>query len=194
VRAPATPLTVLIPRRFEDERGWFCESWNRARLVQAGIDVDFSQDNHSLSRPAGTLRGLHFQAPPDAQTKLVRCLRGRIFDVVVDVRRASPTIGQWRGIELSAANGKQLLIPPGYAHGFLTLEPDCEVAYKVDAPYAAASEGGIAWDDPAIAIEWPLTGGVLLSDRDRTLPLLDQLEIDFAYDGRPLGPLPEMAL
>lgn len=112
----------------------------------------------------------------------------------MDVRRSSPTFGEWQGLELSAENGKQLLIPPGYAHGFLTLEQDCAVAYKVDAPYAAASEGGIAWDDPAIAIDWPLTGAVLLSDRDRTLPLLDQLEIDFAYNGQPLGPLPETVL
>lgn len=187
-------LKVLIPRRFEDERGWFSESWNRTKLEAAGIRLDFCQDNHSLSRPVGTLRGMHFQTPPFAQTKLVRCLRGRIFDVVVDVRRASPTFGQWLGIELSAENGKQLLIPAGYAHGFQTLEPDCEIAYKVDAPYSAASDGGFAWDDPAVGIDWPLHGRPVLSDKDRALPPLTMLTIDFPYDGQPLGPLQEIAV
>lgn len=187
-------LKVLIPRRFEDERGWFSETWNRSRLEQAGIDHDFCQDNHSLSRPAGTLRGMHFQTPPFAQTKLVRCLRGRIFDVVVDVRRASPTFGQWLGIELSADSGKQLLIPAGYAHGFQTLEPDCEIAYKVDAPYSAACDSGFAWDDLAVAIDWPLHGTPVLSDKDRALPPLAQLAIDFPYDGQPLGSLQEIAV
>lgn len=187
-------LKVLTPRRFEDERGWFSETWNRSRLLAAGIDCDFCQDNHSLSRPAGTLRGMHFQTPPFAQTKLVRCLRGRIFDVAVDIRRASPTFGQWRAIELSAENGKQLLIPAGFAHGFLTLEPDCEIAYKVDAPYAAASDAGFAWDDPAVGIDWPLTGTPVLSDKDRDLPPLAQLEVEFPYDGSPLGVLQEIAV
>lgn len=187
-------LKVLIPRRFEDERGWFSETWNRARLEDAGISHDFCQDNHSLSRPAGTLRGMHFQTPPFAQTKLVRCLRGRIYDVVVDVRRASPTFGHWRGIELSAENGKQLLIPAGFAHGFLTLGSECEIAYKVDAPYSAANDSGFAWNDPAIGIDWPLETSPLLSDKDRALPALSALTIDFPYDGQPLGPLQEIAV
>lgn len=187
-------LKVLTPRRFEDDRGWFSETWSRARLEAAGIDHDFCQDNHSLSRPAGTLRGMHFQTPPFAQTKLVRCLRGRIFDVVVDVRRASPTFGQWRGIELSADNGKQLLIPTGFAHGFLTLEAGCEIAYKVDQPYSAAHDGGFAWNDTAVAIDWPLVGDPVLSDKDRMLPPLDAAKVDFPYDGQPLGPLQEIAV
>lgn len=188
-------LKVLCPRRFGDSRGWFSETWNRARLEAAGIAIDFCQDNHSLSQPQGTLRGLHFQAPPFAQTKLVRCLRGRIFDVAVDIRRGSPTFGQWAGLELSAENGKQLLIPAGYAHGFVTLEPDCEIAYKVDAYYSAECDGGVAWDDPVIGIDWPLDGTEpMLSDKDRALPGLEALVIDFPYDGNPLGPLEEISV
>lgn len=187
-------LKVLIPRRFEDERGWFSESWSRSKLEQVGILTDFCQDNHSLSRPVGTLRGMHFQAPPFAQTKLVRCLRGRVFDVAVDIRRRSPTFGKWIGLELSSENGKQFLIPAGYGHGFLTLEPDCEIAYKVDAPYSAAHDGGFAWDDPTVGIDWPLQVPPVLSDKDQALPALAELAIDFPYDGQPLGPLQEIAV
>jgi len=188
-------LKVLCPRRFGDSRGWFSETWNRAKLEATGIAIDFCQDNHSLSRPAGTLRGLHFQAPPYAQTKLVRCLRGRIFDVAVDIRRESPTFGKWAGLELSAENGKQLLIPAGYAHGFVTLEPNCEIAYKVDAYYSAECDGGIAWDDSTIGINWPkIDSNPVLSDKDRTLPPLSALLIDFPYDGNPLGPLQEVTI
>ncbi len=185
---------VLTPRRIADDRGWFSETWNRDRLAAAGIDYDFCQDNHSFSRPAGTLRGMHFQLPPQAQAKLVRCLRGRVFDVAVDVRRASPTFGQWRGIELSAANGRQLLIPAGYAHGFLTLEPDCEIAYKVDAHYAANCDSGFAWNDAAVAIAWPLDGPPVLSDKDCALPALADLAVEFPYDGIPLGNLQEITV
>ncbi len=187
-------LKVLTPRRFEDERGWFSETWNRSRLEAAGFALDFCQDNHSLSRRAGTLRGMHFQAPPYAQAKLVRCLRGRIFDVAVDLRRGSPTFGQWVGLELSAANGKQLLIPVGYAHGFVTLEPDCEVAYKVDAPYSTHGDAGLAWDDPVVGVNWPVAGAPVLSEKDKALPLLTELEVDFPYDGEPLGPLQEIVV
>ncbi len=187
-------LVVLSPKRFEDARGWFSETWNRSRLRSAGITHDFCQDNHSLSRHKGTIRGLHFQAPPFAQTKLVRCVRGKIFDVAVDIRRNSPTFGRWVGVELSAENGKQLLIPAGYAHGFVTLEPDCEIAYKVDAYYSAESDGGVAWDDPAIGIDWQLNGTEpVLSDKDLTLPGLEALVVDFPYDGEPLEPLQEMS-
>lgn len=187
---------VLIrPRRFADSRGCFSETWNRARLEAVGIAIDFCQDNHSLSQPKGTLRGLHFQAPPLAQTKLVRCLRGRIFDVAVDIRRSSPTFGQWAGVELTAENGKQFLIPAGYAHGFVTLEPDCEIAYKVDAHYSAECDGGVAWDDPAIGIDWQFDGAIpVLSEKDQALPQLNALLIDFPYDGNPLGPLQEVSV
>lgn len=187
------PPVVVCPRRFEDSRGWFSETWNDARLQQTGISVDFCQDNQSLSRQKGTLRGLHFQAPPHAQAKLVRCLRGSIFDVAVDIRRASPTFGQWVGLELSADNGKQLFIPAGYAHGFVTLEPDCEIAYKVDDYYSAECDGGIAWNDPAIGIDWRLDGGLpILSDKDAALPVLADLAVEFSYDGNPLRPLCEI--
>jgi dTDP-4-dehydrorhamnose 3,5-epimerase len=185
-------LTVLLvkPRRFADSRGWFSETWNAKRFAGWGIDVDFCQDNHSLSGPAGVLRGLHFQKPPFAQSKLVRCLRGRIYDVAVDLRRESPTYLKWVGAELSAENGDQLFIPAGYGHGFLTLEPDCEVAYKVDAPYAPEVDGGIIWNDPEIAIDWPhVEGAPLLSDKDALLPTITASDIDFPYDGKPLEPL-----
>lgn len=183
-------VQVIRPRRFEDQRGWFSETWNEAKLAADGIDIRFCQDNQSYSRHPGTLRGLHFQCPPHAQTKLVRCLRGAIFDVAVDVRRASPTFGKWVGIELSAQNGTQLLIPAGYAHGFMTLEPDCEIAYKVDAYYSPECDGGIAWNEADIAITWPLGNAApLLSDKDAALPALKDLDIVFPYDGRPLLPL-----
>ena len=186
-------VKVFCPRRFEDSRGWFSETWKRARLELAGVEADFCQDNQSLSRPQWTLRGMHFQAPPFAQTKLVRCLRGRIFDVAVDIRRASPTFGRWVGLELSAENGKQLLIPVGYAHAFLTLEPDCEIAYKVDAYYSAECDGGVAWDDPAIDVAWPLSGNTpVLSEKDQTLQRLQDLAVDFPYDGNPLGAVEEV--
>ncbi len=190
---PAT-LTLLRPRRFEDERGWFSETWHRGRLAAAGVAVDFCQDNQSLSRAANTLRGMHFQLPARAQAKLVRCLRGRIFDVAVDIRRTSPTFGAWQAVELSAENGLQLFIPAGYAHGFLTLEPDCEIAYKVDAPYSAEHDAGFAWDDPAVGIAWPCSGAPILSDKDRQLPPLAALAAQFPYDGAPLGELQETAV
>ncbi|WP_066803992.1 dTDP-4-dehydrorhamnose 3,5-epimerase [Sphingomonas asaccharolytica] len=189
-----SPL-IICPRRFEDSRGWFSETWNDARLKAAGVDVQFRQDNQSLSRAPGTVRGLHFQAVPHAQAKLVRSIRGRVFDVAVDIRRQSPTFGQWAGVELSADNGKQLLIPTGYAHGFMTLEPNCEIAYKVDDYYAADCEGGIAWDDPAIGIDWPVIDSApVLSDKDAILRPLSSLTVEFPYDGNPLGPLREIAI
>jgi dTDP-4-dehydrorhamnose 3,5-epimerase len=183
-------VLLVRPRRFEDSRGWFVETWNAARFGGWGIDVSFCQDNHSLSRAAGVLRGIHFQREPMAQAKLVRCLRGRIFDVAVDLRRASPTYCQWVSAELSAENGDQLFIPAGYGHAFLTLDPDCEVAYKVDAPYAPEADGGIIWNDPGIGIDWPIkSGSPLLSDKDAALPQLGTVDINFRYDGNPLKPL-----
>ena len=184
------PVLLITPRRFEDARGWFAETWHREKFRDLGVDVDFVQDNHSLSRPAGVIRGLHFQTPPDGQAKLVRCLRGRIRDVAVDVRRGSPTYGQWVAAELTAERGEQLFIPVGFAHGFITLEPDTEVAYKVSAPYAPQSDGGIAWDDPAVGVDWRSpVAQPLVSEKDAVLPALKDFDSPFAYDGHPLTPI-----
>jgi dTDP-4-dehydrorhamnose 3,5-epimerase len=155
-----------------------------------GVDVAFVQDNHSLSRPPWVLRGLHFQTPPRAQDKLVRCLKGRIWDVAVDVRSGSPTYGRWVGAELSEENGCQLFVPVGFAHAFLTLTPDAEVAYKVSAPYAPECDGGLIWNDPTIDIAWPLAGNTpVLSEKDAGLPRLTDWTSPFPYDGDPLSPL-----
>ncbi len=181
---------LVRPRRFADSRGWFSESWNRARFESWGITGDFCQDNHSLSVAKHTLRGVHFQTAPYAQAKLVRCVRGRIWDVAIDLRRASPTFGHWVSAELSSENGDELFIPKGYGHAFLTLEENCEVIYKVDAPYAPEADGGILWRDPRLAIGWPLEGGApQLSDKDAKLPLLADLALDFPYDDKPLKAL-----
>lgn len=186
-----TPVQIVRTRRHGDTRGWFVETYNRDTAAAFGITATFVQDNHSLSAAAFTLRGLHFQTPPRAQDKLIRCIRGRIFDVAVDVRRGSPTYGKWVGAELSADNGDQLFVPVGFAHGFLTLETDCEVAYKCSDTYAPAQDGGIRWDDPAIGIDWPLPAGAVpeLSAKDVVQPLLADFDSPFAYDGRPLLPL-----
>jgi dTDP-4-dehydrorhamnose 3,5-epimerase len=184
------PVIKITPRRFADARGWFSETYQRDRFRAAGIAPDFVQDNQSCSAPAFTLRGIHFQTPPHTQAKLVRCLKGRIWDVAVDLRAGSPSYGEWVAAELSAERGEQLFVPAGFGHAFLTLEPDCEVAYKVDDFYAPECDAGIRWDDPDLAIPWPLDGRLPeLSDKDRALPLLSQFESPFAYDGRPLQPL-----
>lgn len=184
---------LLTPRRFGDDRGWFSETYHEQRFRDLGVAAAFVQDNHSYSKQAGTIRGIHFQRPPHAQAKLVRCVRGRIFDVAVDLRPASPTFGQHVAAELSADNGHQLFVPAGFGHAFMTLVEDCEVVYKVDAYYAPETEGGVRWDDPAIAIDWPVIGGVadvpMLSPKDAVLPLLADAAFDFAYDGTPLAPL-----
>jgi dTDP-4-dehydrorhamnose 3,5-epimerase len=182
------PVMLIQPRRLGDARGWFTETYNRDTFARLGIDCTFVQDNHSLSAPAFTLRGLHFQTPPRAQDKLVRCIRGRIFDVAVDVRNGSPTYGRWVGAELSAENGDQLFVPVGFAHGFLTLEPDCEVVYKCSNTYAPDCDGGIAWD--SVGIEWPLPAWTTpeLSDKDRGQPPMADFASPFHYDGRPLQP------
>jgi dTDP-4-dehydrorhamnose 3,5-epimerase len=177
-------VRIVATRWFEDGRGSFSETFNRARWRESGIESDFVQDNQALSRQAGTLRGLHFQRPPMAQAKLVRVTRGAIFDVAVDIRVGSPWFGRWAATELSAANRLQLFVPPGFAHGYLTLAPDTEVLYKVDAYWAPEHEGGIAWDDPDVAIGWPLPpGGPLLAERDRGLPPLAALPPWFHYAG-----------
>ena len=179
-----------MPRRFIDARGWFTETWNRDAFSRLGVDADFCQDNHSSSVKAGTIRGIHFQRAPYAQAKLVRCLRGRIFDIAVDLRRASPTFKNWVGVELSADQGNQLFVPAGFGHAFITLEDDCHVAYKVDAYYAPQADGGIRWDDPDLAIKWPMSGtAAILSDKDASLPFLSDSEFEFPYDGNPLVPL-----
>ncbi|MEX2518929.1 MAG: dTDP-4-dehydrorhamnose 3,5-epimerase [Paracoccaceae bacterium] len=166
-------VKLITPRRFGDARGWFSETWNAANLKAAGIDHDFVQDNHSLSAAIYTLRGLHYQAPPFAQTKLVRVARGRVLDVAVDVRPGSATYRKWVAVELSAAVGEQLLVPRGFLHGFLTLEPNTEVLYKVDAYYSAAADGAVRFDDPDIAVDWGVAhGSVQLSDKDAAAPLL----------------------
>jgi dTDP-4-dehydrorhamnose 3,5-epimerase len=188
------PVRLLTPKRFGDSRGWFTESYSKPTFAALGIESEFVQDNHSLSVPQFTLRGLHFQTPPCGQDKLVRCIRGRIFDVAVDVRRGSPTYGQWVGAELSAENGHQLFVPIGFAHGFLTLEPDCEITYKCSDTYAPAHDCGIRWDDTDIGaggIRWPLPNGATpeLSGKDSVQPSLAEFDSPFAYDGRPLAPL-----
>jgi dTDP-4-dehydrorhamnose 3,5-epimerase len=181
VEPTAIPEVKLItPRRFSDNRGFFAEIYHKQRLADAGIAVDFVQDNHSFSSAVGTLRGLHFQAEPFAQAKLVRVVRGRILDVAVDIRRSSPTFGRHIAIELSAENGRQLFVPVGFAHGFCTLEPDTEIQYKVSAYYSAAHDHGLRWDDPGIGIRWPVNADqAVLSDKDRHQPALAQLPTYF---------------
>lgn len=174
-------IKVITPKRFGDHRGFFSETYNRRLFAEStGFDLEFIQDNHSLSAEVGTLRGLHFQAPPHAQDKLVRVARGAVFDVAVDIRTGSPTFGRWVGATLSAENGAQILIPKGFAHAFVTLEPDTEVLYKVTDYYAPESDGGIIWNDPDIAVDWPLDGGApVLSDKDGRLPRLADLPAVF---------------
>ena len=169
----------IIPPRFGDERGFFSETWHRPRMAALGFDLDFVQDNHSLSAARGTLRGLHYQLPPAAQDKLVRVSRGAVFDVAVDLRKSSPTYGRWVSVTLSATTWNQLLVPTGFAHGFVTLEDNTEVQYKVTSPYDPSMERTIRWDDAAIGIDWPIRDGLTLSDRDRDAPLLADAEAAF---------------
>lgn len=173
-------VLILIPQHVGDARGWFCETWNASKMAQAGIDLIFVQDNHSFSATKRTLRGLHYQRPPHAQDKLVRCSRGMIFDVDVDARRGSPTYGQWVGVELSAENGKQLLVPKGFLHGFVTRTQDCEVQYKCSDFYAPECDGGIRWNDPTIGVAWGLDGDEpVLSQKDTVLPFFVEFETPF---------------
>jgi dTDP-4-dehydrorhamnose 3,5-epimerase len=175
-------VKIIEPKRFGDSRGFFVESWNRRRLLEAAIDLDFVQDNESFSVQAGTVRGLHFQKHPNAQDKLVRVLAGRVVDVAVDIRRGSPTYGKHVAVELSAENGRQLLIPIGFAHGFCTLEPNTLIAYKVTAHYSPADDLGIAWNDPDLAISWPVSAkDALLSDKDLRQPAFADLPAYFEW-------------
>jgi dTDP-4-dehydrorhamnose 3,5-epimerase len=174
-------VLLLEPRRFGDDRGFFSESWNRKTLSEHGIEIDFVQDNHSVSAAADTVRGLHFQSPPHAQAKLVRCGRGRLFDVAVDIRKGSPTFGHWVGYELSFDNGLQLLIPQGFLHGFVTREPDTEIIYKCSDYYAPECDGAVRFDDPDLAIDWGLGGTPVLSEKDANAPLMAEFDSPFTY-------------
>lgn len=186
---------LIRPRRYGDNRGWFTESYNARRFGEAGIHDTFVQDNHSYSAPRGTLRGLHFQAIPNAQAKLVRCVAGMIWDVAVDIRHGSPTRGRWVGANLTAEGGEQLYVPVGFAHGFVTLTEDTHVLYKAGGLYAPESEGSIHWDAPELAIAWPLGGaGPVLSDKDAAAPAFADLTAIFPYEGDPLGDLEEIVL
>jgi len=174
-------VLLIKPTRFEDKRGFFSEIYNRKRYLEMGMNIDFVQDNHSLSHSVGTLRGLHYQRPPHAQSKLVRCSRGVIFDVAVDIRRGSKTYGQWVGYKLSADNSHQVYVPIGFAHGFVTLEPDSEIVYKCSDYYAPETEGIIRWNDPEIGVDWLFKDNPILSEKDAIAPLLKDIESPFVY-------------
>lgn len=171
-------VVILTPARHGDARGFFSESWNKARLAEHGLSPEFVQDNHSLSEAKGTLRGLHFQAPPHAQGKLVRCGRGSLYDVAVDIRKGSASYGHWVGVELSAENGRQLWVPEGFAHGFVTLEPDTEICYKCTDYYAPDADGAVCWD--SCGVEWPLTDDPVLSAKDAAAPSLAEFDSPFS--------------
>lgn len=175
-------VVILTPRRFGDDRGWFCETWNVERMREAGLDLPFVQDNHSFSAAIGTLRGLHYQRAPHAQDKLVRCTVGTIYDVAVDFRRGSPTFGKWVGVELSAQNGRQLLVPKGFLHGFVTRAADTQVQYKCTDVYAPDCDGAVRWDDPDLAIEWAVAEPVL-SAKDAEAPFLRDVVSPFEWSG-----------
>lgn len=176
-------VVVITPRRFADERGFFSETWNQKALLDAGIDCQFVQDNHSFSRHPGTIRGLHFQSPPHAQSKLVRVTKGSIVDVAVDVRIGSPTFGKWVSETLSAENGKQLLVPKGFLHGFSTLGPDCEVIYKVTDFYAQECDGAIRFDDPDLKINWQFSENKpVLSTKDANAGLFADFKSPFVFE------------
>lgn len=174
ITALAIPdVKLIVPKRLEDHRGFFVETYNRRRFAELGIDLDFVQDNHSLSREAGVLRGLHYQIAPHAQAKLIRVIKGRILDVAVDIRAGSPSFGRHVAEELSAAGSAMLLVPVGFAHGFVTLEPETEVLYKVTDTYAPECDRGIAWNDPALGIDWRLGARKpIVSDKDGKHPRL----------------------
>ena len=173
-------VVVFSPARFADDRGWFAETWNAGRMAALGYQIDFVQDNHSLSVQTGTLRGLHYQRAPHAQDKLVRCTAGAILDVAVDVRRGSPTYGKWVGVDLTPDNGKQLLVPKGCLHGFVTRAPMTEVQYKCSDVYARDCDGAVRWNDPVLAIDWALDGPPILSDKDAEAPLFSDFVSPFS--------------
>ena len=174
-------VKIIEPKVFGDHRGWFMETYSDEWFKKLGMTIGFVQDNHSFSASKGTLRGLHYQLEPKSQAKLVRCTKGAIFDVAVDIRKSSPTFGKWFSIELSSDNKKQLFIPKGFAHGFMTLTDNVEVQYKVDEIYAPDYDRGIIWNDPAIGINWPINLIPILSAKDQTSPLLAEAENNFTY-------------
>ena len=181
-RLDIADVLEIRPKKHGDHRGFFSETWSRAAFAAIGCDLDFVQDNHSLSVQPGTLRGLHFQTPPFAQAKLVRVVHGAIFDVAVDIRKGSPNFARWTAIELSSERWNQLLVPAGFAHGFVTLTADTEVVYKVDAPYSPDHDRSIRYDDPAIGVVWPdLPQPFELSAKDRNAPLLSEIDTGFTY-------------
>ena len=176
-------ILIITPRRFGDERGFFSDTWNAAILGEHGINITFVQDNQSLSSTVGTIRGLHYQAPPHAQDKLVRCGRGALLDVAVDIRMGSPTYGEWVGVELSAENGKQLLVPKGFLHGFVTLEPDTEILYKCSDYYTPECDGAIRFDDPDIGVDWGISPDqAVLSQKDAAAPFFKGFDSPFTYE------------
>lgn len=175
-------LQLIKPKRYRDHRGFFAEIYNIKTFQELNISVNFVQDNHSLSNEVKTLRGLHYQKPPHAQSKLVRCGQGTIFDVAVDIRINSPTFGKWAGYKLSASNGHQLYIPIGFAHGFVTLEPHSEIVYKCSDYYAPETESALFWNDPDIGIKWPFKGNPVLSKKDEVAPLLKNMNSPFTWN------------
>ena len=181
IETPLKDVMIIEPKVFGDHRGWFMETYNESKFKEAGIDIKFVQDNHSFSAVKGTLRGLHYQTNPKAQTKLVRCTKGAIFDVAVDIRKGSPTYGEWFGLELTEENKKQLLVPKGFAHAFMTLTEDAEVQYKVDEFYSPENDRSIAWDDAEINIDWPESITPILSEKDQNAPNLKEAENNFSY-------------
>ena len=195
-RAPSPHLPfVLVPMRHHDPRGWLSETFQARRLRDLGVASDFVQENQSRSSRKGTLRGLHFQRPPAAQAKLIGVVAGSILDVVVDVRRGSPTFGKHVSVELSVDNGKQLFVPTGFAHGFVSLVDATFVQYKLSDYYAPAHEGGVRWNDPDVAVAWPFQDAAIVrSEQDDRLPPLAQLHSPFPYDGEPLTELPTIEL
>lgn len=177
-------VLIITPKRFGDTRGFFSESWSKRAMAERGLDYDWVQDNHSLSAKVGTVRGLHFQSPPHAQDKLVLCGRGALFDVAVDIRKGSPTFGEWTGIELSFENGKQLLVPAGFLHGFVTRTPDTEICYKCTDYYAPECDGAVQFDCPEIGVDWNM-GDIapILSEKDQNAPSLVNFDSPFTFRG-----------
>lgn len=172
-------VIVVEPQRFGDDRGWFAETWQERKFAEGGIEAEWVQDNHSFSSEKGTLRGMHYQNPPHAQAKLVRCTRGIILDVVVDFRKASPTYLRHVAVELSSANLRQLYVPAGFLHGFVTMTQDCEVQYKCSDYYAPECDASVRWDDPQLAIDWPLDGAPILSGKDAAAPFVADIVSPF---------------
>lgn len=183
IKTDVLDVYILEPKKFGDHRGYFMESWSKKTMEEAGLFYDFVQDNQSFSAKKGTLRGLHFQKGDAAQAKLVRCVRGAVMDFAVDMRKGSPTYKKWVGVELSPENNRQLLIPRGFLHGFVTLTDDVEFLYKADNFYSAENDRGIRWNDPDINVDWGIENPIT-SDKDNTSPLLKDSDIDFIYEAK----------